>query len=50
MEPLVTEICALLKPIKFKERAAEDVSYASDSLAMGTSLFELYLIVQKLAM
>lgn len=48
VEPVVTEACKSLKPIKFNNTEADD-TYDNDRLLMGTTLFELYLIVQRFA-
>lgn len=47
-EPLVTDVCMTLKPLKFKDQA-KNGEYENDPLAMGTTLFELYLILQRFA-
>ncbi|KAK9497100.1 hypothetical protein O3M35_004477 [Rhynocoris fuscipes] len=48
-KPLVTEICAALKPIKFKGNIPDiDNINSDDNLTVGTSLFELYLSLQRL--
>lgn len=50
-EPLVNEICAMLKPLRYKEREAlKPDAIEDDPLALGTSLFELYLDLQRFAM
>ncbi|XP_066997069.2 protein unc-13 homolog 4B isoform X2 [Anabrus simplex] len=44
VEPVVSEICKTLKPFKFNNT---EVISDGDPLAMGTKLFELYLILQR---
>nr|CAD7447691.1 unnamed protein product [Timema bartmani] len=46
-EEVVTEVCKTLKPLKFNDRPGDDI-YDNDPLTMGTTLFELYLILQSL--
>jgi hypothetical protein len=48
VEPVVTEACKSLKPLKFNNAEADGI-YDNDPLLMGTTLFELYLIVQRFA-
>ncbi|XP_021939432.1 protein unc-13 homolog 4B isoform X2 [Zootermopsis nevadensis] len=48
VEPVVTEVCKSLKPLKFNDRATDGIC-DNDPLLMGTTLFELYLIVQRFA-
>ncbi|PNF14104.1 unc-13-like protein 4B [Cryptotermes secundus] len=48
VEPVVTEVCKSLKPLKFNHGAGDGI-YDNDRLLMGTTLFELYLIVQRFA-
>lgn len=49
-KPLVGEICSNLKPLKFKGNLLDiDKNNADyENLTIGTSLFELYLALQKL--
>nr|CAD7408513.1 unnamed protein product [Timema cristinae] len=47
-EEVVTEVCKTLKPLKFNDRPGDDI-YDNDPLTMGTTLFELYLILQRFA-
>ncbi|XP_050543331.1 protein unc-13 homolog 4B isoform X2 [Daktulosphaira vitifoliae] len=44
-EPFITRICMNMKPINFEENGRLEVD--KDPLAMGTSLFELYMSIQK---
>lgn len=44
-EPFITRICMNMKPINFEENGRFVVE--NDPLAMGTSLFELYIGIQK---
>ncbi|XP_026805055.1 protein unc-13 homolog 4B isoform X2 [Rhopalosiphum maidis] len=44
-EPFITRICMNMKPINFEENGRFQVD--NDPLAMGTSLFELYMGIQK---
>ncbi|KAE9529780.1 hypothetical protein AGLY_011876 [Aphis glycines] len=44
-EPFITRICVNMKPINFEENGRFQVD--NDPLAMGTSLFELYMGIQK---
>jgi len=44
-EPFITRICINMKPINFEENGRFQVD--NDPLAMGTSLFELYMGIQK---
>uniref|UniRef100_A0A1B6MMV1 C2 domain-containing protein n=1 Tax=Graphocephala atropunctata TaxID=36148 RepID=A0A1B6MMV1_9HEMI len=48
-EPLVNDICATLKPLRYKERPRANDNIEDDPLALGTSLFELYLALQRFA-
>jgi len=48
VEPVVTEVCKSLKPLNFNNTEADGI-YHNDPLLMGTTLFELYLIVQRFA-
>lgn len=48
VEPVVTEVCKSLKPLKFNDRAQDGI-YDNDPISMGTTLFELYLVVQRFA-
>jgi len=48
VEPVVTEACNSLKPIKFNNTEVDGID-DNDPLLMGTTLFELYLIVQRFA-
>ncbi|XP_046385161.1 protein unc-13 homolog 4B isoform X2 [Ischnura elegans] len=47
-KPIVTDACWKLKPLRFSDNP-EDVMTDSEHLQMGTSLFELYLILQRFA-
>jgi hypothetical protein len=46
-EPFITRICMNMKPINFEDNVRSEVD--NDPLAMGTSLFELYMGIQKFA-
>lgn len=46
-EPFVTRICVNIKPIDFHDNPRFEVE--NDPLAMGTSLFELYMGIKKFA-
>lgn len=46
IEPVVKATCKSLKPLKFNEDPAEGI-HDNDSITMGTSLFELYLTLQR---
>ncbi|XP_069677889.1 protein unc-13 homolog 4B isoform X4 [Periplaneta americana] len=48
VEPVVTEVCKSLKPLKINDRSADGIC-DGDPLSMGTTLFELYLVVQRFA-
>jgi len=48
VEPVVTEVCKSLKPLKFNNTEADGID-DNDPMLMGTTLFELYLIVQQFA-
>ena len=48
VKPVVTEACKSLKPIVFNNTEADGI-YDNDSLLMGTTLFEFYLIVKQFA-
>ncbi|XP_014244942.1 protein unc-13 homolog 4B isoform X2 [Cimex lectularius] len=47
VEPLVIDICTSLKPIRFRGNVPDMDSTENASLAMGTSLFELYIALQR---
>lgn len=49
-EPLVTDICMSLKPLRFKDGPIKNGNIENDPLAMGTTLFELYLVLQRFSM
>lgn len=46
-EPFITQVCMNLRPINFKENGEFGTDNDNDPLAMGTSLFELYVEIQK---
>ncbi|RZF34138.1 hypothetical protein LSTR_LSTR003548 [Laodelphax striatellus] len=50
-EPVVTDLCMSLKPIKYNEYDEPIQNDSNDStlLAIGTTLFELYLVLQRFA-
>lgn len=51
VEPLVNDICAMLRPLNYKDKERPNADYLEDDpLALGTSLFELYLALQRFAM
>ncbi|XP_054263461.1 protein unc-13 homolog 4B-like isoform X2 [Macrosteles quadrilineatus] len=47
-EPLVNDICASLKPLRYKDNS-HTANMEDDPLALGTSLFELYIELQRLS-
>lgn len=51
VQPCVKEICSLIRPINVENNDIIDsIDTNNDNLTMGTSLFELYLILQKYLM
>lgn len=48
-EPFITQVCTNMRPINFKGDGKFDSDDDRDPLAMGTSLFELYIEIQKFA-
>uniref|UniRef100_A0A0A9YAH0 Protein unc-13 D n=1 Tax=Lygus hesperus TaxID=30085 RepID=A0A0A9YAH0_LYGHE len=50
VEPLVTEVCSTMKQLKFKGNTPDIENADVDPLTMGTSLFELYLALQRCLM
>ncbi|XP_059472886.1 protein unc-13 homolog 4B isoform X2 [Neocloeon triangulifer] len=46
VQPVVQDTCMSLKPLKFNEDPAQGI-YDNDSITMGTSLFELYIGLQR---
>lgn len=46
-EPFITRVCMNMKPINFEETGQPEVE--KDPLAMGTSLFELYMGIKQFA-
>lgn len=47
IEPEILDICKSLKRLRFDETFVANSDNVSEPMAQGTTLFELYLVIQK---